>query len=66
MGVWVGGGGGAPQCCMSILRNGLCLYISNFHVDLKIAKCCLSNLGKGPISCRIFSHADKLLVTCRF
>ena len=42
----VEGGGGCPQSRLSILRNGnvLCLYFSNFHVDLKIAQWHLSNL----------------------
>ena len=39
---------GGPQCRMSILRNDNvpCRYFCNYHVDFRIGKCRLSNLGK--------------------
>ena len=60
---------GGHQCHMSILRNGNvpCRYFSNVHVDFIITKCPLSNLRKCLCHVgNIYSHVDKLHVTCRF
>ena len=56
-------------CRKSNSRNGNDprRYFCNLHVNFKIAKYCLSNLRKGPSQVgSIFSHVDKLHVTCRF
>ena len=59
-----------PQCHMLILRNGNVpcrCFFCNFHVVFKTAKCPLSNLRKGLCHVvNIYSHVDKLHVTCRF
>ena len=49
----MGGGGGGPQCRLSILRNGNvpCHYFLDFLVDFKIVQCHLSILRKGYVPC---------------
>ena len=56
------GGGGGPQCRMSILRNGNgpCGYFCNFHVGLKIVQCLLSNLINTLRHVGSISHDDRL------
>ena len=49
---------GGLQYHMPILRNGnvLCRHFYNFHVNLKIVKCLLSNLRKG------WCHVDSIFL----
>ena len=60
---------GAPQCRLSILRNGNvpCHYFLNFPVDLKKVQCRLSILRKDDVPCRYFSTVpvDFKEVQCR-
>ena len=70
------GGGGGPQCRLSILRNAHvpCHYFCNVHVDFKKVSFCLSNLRNTlchvvyfypPVTRLYMSHVDFKNWPCR-
>ena len=70
LGALDGGGGGGPQCRLSILRNGIvpCHCFRTVPVDFKIVQCRLSNLRNGNVPCHYllnFPVDFKSYVACR-